>query len=281
MFKYTLCLVLLALFVTSHSSHGAKIVIAESYQLTSSVLKEQRPYSVYLPPSYQDSKDQRYPVIYLLDGDQTRLKGLSGLVESLSSYNLERQIPEFIIVAIGNTNRDRDLTPTKTDLIFKGKTLAKLPETGGADNFSSFIKTELLPHIEGEYRTNQRRALFGLSFAGLFAAHQLLTEPALFSDYMIIDATYVWDNNYLNQLSFEKLKSAKSKEIRVFLALANNDHIGEHGIANRQWGNEFIGKLQMTGNDKLTINSKYFAQERHGTVEMLAWYYGLLSLFKS
>ena len=139
----------------------------------------------------------------------------------------------------------------------------------------------MIPLIEQKYRTNHRRALFGSSFGALFTAHQFITEPELFSDYMVVDATFVWDNNYLNRLSFERLKDSSTGDTRIFLAQANNDHIGEHGVVNRQWGNEFILKLQNTSNDKLAVSSKYFADERHGTVEMLAWYYGLLFLFKA
>ena len=257
-----------------------KIIIGSKFQMYSKTLKENRPYKVYLPPSYQQKENQQksYPVLYVLDGDDTRLKGIAGLVESLSSYNLEQQIPEFVIVAIPNTNRVRDLTPTKTHLIFKGKTLAEFTDSGGADQFIDFLNTELIPRIEADYRTSGRKGLVGQSFGGLLVGHTLLTQPGMFDDYLITDATFVWDDNYLNQLKLDKLKA--QDKIGIFIGLANNDHIGEHGVANRAWGNQFIRKLNSELGPKFNIGNRYFPEERHGTVEMLSWYYGLLSLYQ-
>ena len=279
MFRINFGLVLLAIFFSINALSKETIVIGQTFELDSKVMNEKRTYSVYLPPGYHQSVDKSYRVIYLLDGDNTRLKGLSGLVESLSSDNLQRQIPEFIIVAIPNTNRNRDLTPTETDLIFKGKVLAELATTGGADQFIQFIKNELIGEIDSRYRTSEHRTLIGMSFGGLLTAHVLVTQPELFNDYLIADATYVWDNNYLNRLNFSKLTKVAQKGIKVFIALANNDHIGEHGQANRRWGNEFAENLKKVPVKKLQVESRYFADEQHGTVEFLAWYYGLLFLF--
>ena len=102
------------------------IITGKRFHLNSSIMNEDRIYSVYLPPSYTNNDDQTFPVLYVIDGDETRVRGISGLVESLSMGNLSNQIPEFIIVAIPNTDRTRDLTPTETDLIFKGQVLDSL-----------------------------------------------------------------------------------------------------------------------------------------------------------
>lgn len=272
----------LNLALNAHEQNNSQnnIVLAAQFEIYSKALKEKRQYKVYLPPSYQvkEAKDKTYPVLYVLDGDDTRLKGIAGLVESLSSYNLEQQIPEFVIVAIPNTNRERDLTPTKTNLIFKGETLAEFSESGGADQFISFLSTELVPQIESAYRVNERKGLVGQSFGGLFVAHTLLTQPQLFNDYLITDATFVWDENYLNRMKLDKLKA--QTKIGIFVGLANNDHIGEHGVANRAWGNQFIRRLKSGLGPEFNLGHRYFPEERHGTVEMLSWYYGLLSLYK-
>jgi uncharacterized protein len=109
--------------------------------LHSQVLKEDRPYWVYLPESYQPSNyaPKRYPVLYLLDGD-SHFQWAAGVVRFMSiGWNLNVQIPELIIVAVPNTstNRDRDLTPAA----FKG-TVGK-PDTapilgGGGRPFAGF-----------------------------------------------------------------------------------------------------------------------------------------------
>ncbi|WJG09048.1 alpha/beta hydrolase-fold protein [Aliiglaciecola sp. LCG003] len=276
----SLCGSLLILFSFCCFS-ATPVEFAKQYTYPSKIMAEEREYSVYLPPSYTQHSTQSYPVIYVLDGDQSKLLSISGVVQALSTEELENQIPQFIIVAIPNTNRSRDLTPTQTDLIYKGKELAKIPGSGGADKFLNFIQNELMPQIEKSYRTNQTKVLVGMSFGGLFTGHALLTRPEMFSHYLIADATYVWDDNYLNRIALGQIERLKQKRLSVYLALANNDHIGEHGVANRAWGNGFIARLNAIRSDNFHVYSDYFPKQRHGTVQMLAWYHGLVALFSA
>lgn len=255
------------------------VLLADWYQLDSNIMDETRTIGVYLPPSYNEQAAKNYPVIYLLDGDKTNLFGMSAIVESLSTEALEQQIPEFIVIAIPNTHRSRDLTPTATDLIFKGKELAKIEGSGGADRFLNFIEKELMPNIDDTFRTNKTKVLAGMSFGGLLAGHSLITRPLLFTHYLLADATYVWDDNYLNRM-LHKSQKLSSHKLKVFIALANNDHIGPHGVANLAWGNEFFDSLQSQRSNTFKVSRHYFPNERHGTVMLLAWYHGLIALFK-
>lgn len=261
---------------------NTKIISGTWYELNSQIMDEKRRYAVHLPLSYDENPDKAYPVIYVLDGSEIRMRGISGMIESLSSYDLNRQIPEFIVVSIPNTNRNRDLTPTKNDLIFKGKILDKLRQnSGGADSFAEFMRKELFPEVESKFRTSKERGVLGMSFGGLFVGHILLKYPDMFSHYLISDATFVWDDNYLNRMFNVNKNKLHDKKLKVFIGLANNDHLGELGITNRKWGNEFISNLTALDNDKLVVTSKYFPDEQHGTVMFLAFYYGLIDLFKS
>ncbi|MGJ8680975.1 alpha/beta hydrolase [Paraglaciecola sp.] len=265
---------------TSKSSE--QIISGTWYDLKSVTMSETRRYSVHLPPSYSEKQEKNYPVLYVLDGYETRMRGVGGMIEALSYYDLSQQIPEFIIVAIPNTNRTRDLIPTQKDLIFKGKVLDKLADnSGGADIFATFIRQELFPRIESQFRTSKKRGILGMSFGGLFAAHLLLTQPDMFSHYIISDATFVWDDNYLNRTLSKSHQILLDKKISIFIGLANNDHLGELGITNRQWGNDFITSLKSIDNKELVVKSRYFPEEQHGTVMFLAFYYGLIDLFKN
>jgi len=276
------------LFLTTISSHAnetnenaqSAITSATWYSINSSVLKEERRYAVYLPPSYSAQENRHYPVLYVLDGTLAKIRGMAGMVESLSDSDLSRQIPESIVVMIPNVNRSRDLTPTKANLSFKGQVLDNLIDrSGGADKFAQFFQDELFFEIDSRFRTNQIKGIVGMSFGGLFAANILLTKPDMFSHYLIADATYVWDENYINRTfiqSRDKLENAKAK---VFIGIANNDHLGEIGMANKQWGNHFIQSLETIENKELVVHSRYFPNEQHGTVMFLAFYYGLIDLF--
>ena len=82
------------------------IEIGVRHALWSQVLDEERPYWVYLPPSYHDTTypSQRYPVLYLLDGEY-HFHAASGVVHQMSaSY----QLPELIVPAVlGNPSAMR------------------------------------------------------------------------------------------------------------------------------------------------------------------------------
>ena len=279
-----LLIVFINLYFITVSYASENIVLAKTHQLKSVILGEQRSFSVYLPPSYNQSPNQVYPVIYLLDGDHTHLKAVAGLVEALSTQRLEQQIQQAIIVAIPNSKnaiRERDFTPTNVDWTFNGMLLEKFENIGNAANYSAFFEKELIPLINKNYRTSTKRVLIGESFGGLFASYVLLTNHALFTDYLIIDATYLWDNNYLNRYFNEKQLINKPLNGNVYFTFANNAKaFGEIGKTNYQWGLAFAKKLKAHSSDNLIINQRYFEDETHGTVAALSWYYGLKSILK-
>jgi len=274
--------IFLALFFNLNSINASenKISIAQSYSIDSKVMNEQRKFAVYLPPSYETTKVS-YPVIYVLDGDWHRLKAVSGIVEALSTDTLENQINESIIVAIPNSEsavRERDFTPTNVDWIHNGKVLEKFENIGNADNYILFFENELIPLINSKYRTSNKRIIIGESFGGLFAAHTLLMKPSLFSDYLIIDATYLWDNNYLNRMYDDIGYGRKPISATVYLSFANNHAFGEIGETNFKWGQEFSSKLKSKSSLAFKFKSQYFENESHGTVALPSWYNGLLYL---
>lgn len=278
-----LSIIFLYLFFTVNVNASESIILAKTYQLKSSILNEQRNYSVYLPLSYSKNPNQVYPVIYLLDGDPTHLKAVAGLVEALSTERLEQQIQEAIIVAIPNSKnaiRERDFTPTNVDWTFNGKLLEKFENIGNAANYTAFFEKELIPFINKNYRTSNKRVLIGESFGGLFASYVLLNNHALFTDYLIIDATYLWDNNYLNRYFDEQQLINKQLKGNVYFTFANNAAFGEIGEANYKWGLELAKKLKAHPSNSLYINQRYFEEETHGTVAALSWYYGLKSLLQ-
>ena len=280
-----LLIVFINLYFIMVSYASENIVFAKTHQLTSVILGEQRSFSVYLPPSYNENPNKVYPVIYLLDGDQTHLKAVAGLVETLSTDRLEQQIQQAIIVAIPNSKnaiRERDFPPTNVDWTFNGKLLERFENIGNALNYSAFFEKELIPLINKNYRTSTKRVLIGESFGGLFASYVLLTNHALFTDYLIIDATYLWDNNYLNRYFNDNQFINKQLNGNVYFTFANNvEAFGEIGKTNYQWGLAFAKKLKAHPSDNLVINQRYFEDETHGTVAALSWYYGIKELLSN
>ena len=135
------------------------ISIGEQFSVPSEILDEDRAYWVYLPASYdsENSSPQSYPVMYVLDGS-SHFQSATGVVQFMSSgINGNRQIPEMIVVAIPNTDRPRDLTPTRAEVGYNGEPSEFLAGTGGGDAFLQFINDELFPKIDSTYRTLPHR----------------------------------------------------------------------------------------------------------------------------
>ena len=75
--------------------------------MKSTILGEDRKVFVRLPTGY-DTSGNAYPVLYLLDGTPAFLLEMIAITTRLRN---DRNAPEMIIVAIENTNRNRDMMP--------------------------------------------------------------------------------------------------------------------------------------------------------------------------
>src|SRR5262249_7981082 len=137
-------------------------------------LNEQREIRVYLPNSYGSSK-QRYPVIYTLDGEGTGAT-TANAVRFMTGYAAIPQMPEALVVAIPNNDRNRDMP------------IPQQYSKGGEANFLAFLADELIPAIEQRYRTQPLRILLGHSQGGLFAHYALTARPSVFQWYLSMDA---------------------------------------------------------------------------------------------
>ncbi|MBK8951774.1 MAG: hypothetical protein IPM85_05070 [Chitinophagaceae bacterium] len=112
-----LVLLLLAVIITAtgKGQTSDKIIIGKIDSVYSGVLNEQRKVWVYVPhmkAGMQQNAGQRYPVVYLLDGDG-HFESVAGMIQQLSQVNGNTVVPEMIVVGIPNTDRTRDLTPTR------------------------------------------------------------------------------------------------------------------------------------------------------------------------
>jgi len=259
-----------------------KIVIGERHSLYSDVLEEDREYLVYLPASYDNDTftEQAYPVLYLLDGDG-HFHSASGVVQFLSEgMNGTRRIPELIIVAIPNTDRTRDLTPTHTMIGYDGEEAEFLANSGGGDDFLRFIEEELFPEIEDEYRTLPHRTLVGHSFGGLLALHALVNSPDRFDHYIAIDPSLWWDDQQLVEQARDVFQADHGRRASVYISLANNPDLGLGNPALMEnAGRAFAGILQAVNTDSFSSAMRYYENDVHGSVPLISLYDGLLANF--
>ena len=201
----------------------SEIKIGDKFAFHSKILNEERRYWVYLPPSYRNKMfaPQKYPVLFLLDGD-ANFHMASGVVQFMGAgANANIQIPELIIVAIPNTQRTRDLTPTRSTKDYNGKENESLASSGGGETFLRFLEQELIPRIESEYRTQPYRLLVGHSFGGLFAINAFVRQASIFRAFIAIDPSLWWDDHLLLRRAKSMARDLKGS---VYISLANCLH---------------------------------------------------------
>jgi len=218
--------------VSASAQDARPIAIGERLSMRSAILGEERPYWVHLPESYRDARyaPRPYPVMYLLDGDSS-FHVATGTVHFMSEgLTGSIQIPELIVVAVPNTDRTRDLTPTHTIQRPEGDD-PSLKNSGGGDAFLRFLKEELLPEIDRTYRTAPYRIIVGHSFGALLALHALQREPDLFQGYIAIDPSVFWDDEVLVRRAANGLKSGNGRPRAVYLSLSGSYSGGYTGDA--------------------------------------------------
>jgi predicted alpha/beta superfamily hydrolase len=272
-----LLFVLLASSVAAQEKAG-EFKIGERFTIHSKTLNEDRSYLVYLPATY-NSKQQvpkTYPVLYLLDGE-AHFHSASGVVQFMSAGNI--QIPELIIIAITNTDRTRDFTPTHSLRDSASKDQMTFPSSGGADNFLKFLQSELIPQVEATYRTLPYRILVGHSLAGAFAIHTLLSVPSAFQSIITIDPSLWWDNQVLLKRGKTFLAEAKGLRNTIFISLANHPYILDDPKPWEEAVKTFAGLIETNSSPRLRSKLQYFESEDHGSVPLQSLYNGLLFTF--
>jgi predicted alpha/beta superfamily hydrolase len=239
----------------------------ERIVIKSQVLGEERTVLVRVPAGYARG-DARFPVLYMTDGD-AHIQHTSATVQFLARNN---RMPEMIVVGVTNTDRTRDLTPTRVEQL-PGNPNARFPTSGGADKFLKFFETELIPHIESKYRTLPFRALAGHSLGGLFAVHAMTSKPELFNSYIAVSPSLQWDNFVMIDRAKEFFKNRKEYERTLFASLGNEP--GDIGDAYGMF-REALQKQQVKG---FVWEAARYDDEDHGSVVMRSHYAGLRKVF--
>lgn len=264
------------------------VVIGNTDSVQSKILKEKRTVWIYLPGDYETNTKGHYPVIYLLDAEWN-FSAFSGMVHELSEVIGNTVLPPSIIVAIPNTDRTRDLTPTNSEIDSDGSKAPDQASSGGGENFTSFIKNELMPHIDSVYRTAPYKTLVGHSFGGLTAMNIIINHTDMFNSYVVIDPSMWWDKSKLLNQAREVFKLKKFEGKSMYLAIANT-MFGETDTARVQKDTtgitthirsilELKNILQHNPQNGLNWTYKYYNADSHGSVPLIAEYDAIHFLF--
>jgi len=169
------------------------------HTLKSAIFGNERQIRVLLPAGYADAANQgrRYPVLYLLDGQNVFDACLSEVShqewaadETVQRLVADRKIPPMIVVGVDHAGKDRahEYLPYKD---FIGN-----PDMGepAGKRFPEFMTREVMALVDANYRTLPGAANTGIggsSYAGAASLHTLLAKPHAFG-YALIESPVLW-----------------------------------------------------------------------------------------
>jgi predicted alpha/beta superfamily hydrolase len=169
------------------------------HSLRSAIFGNERSIRVLLPAGYEDASNaqRRYPVLYLLDGQNVFDACLSdvshhewGADEISRRLTAAGQLPAMIVVGVDHAgvSRAHEYLPYKD---FVGS--PDMPDPAGK-RFPDFLAREVMPLVNGTYRTltgAPNTGIGGSSYGGVATLYALLARPNDFG-FGLIESPTLW-----------------------------------------------------------------------------------------
>jgi len=144
----------------------------------STYLDQNRNLIVYLPPGYDLEITKRYPVLYMLDGEEYFIenKELSkhqwSMKKTLDRLIKEGKLDKMIVVGIYSSDQKAKEYSSTND-----------HPDGQLENFAEFVKNEVKPFVDRKFRTLKDPSMTGIAGASeaSYASFAIGTEnPTIF-----------------------------------------------------------------------------------------------------
>lgn len=261
-----------------------KISIGTRKTLHSRILNEDREIWIYTPKSMNTDSKTQYPVMYLLDGKDF-FHFTTGIVGELSNLG---KMPAMIVVGIISKDRGSDFTPTHSLLSRDGTPDADFKRSGRAEKFISFLHKELIPYIDSRLNTLPYRMFVGHSLGGLAVLHSFLNYPSLFNSYIAIDPSLWWDSCLIIKQAQNVLSQHDYTGKSLYFASSNTMEKGmdtvrvlsDTAYSNGNVRNNFHFREILQKSKNLWWAWKFYAEDNHSSVPLIAEYDALRSIFK-
>lgn len=263
-FVFGICL---TIFVLLPICHAQTPPVNNTFTIKSDILGEEQKVFVSVPKDYEKS-DQKYPVIYILDGEYN-FSFTADAVKTLSSWS--NRMPASIVIGITSNKRDRDLTTTPDK---NWQPPMPIPVAGGADKFLNYVEKELIPYVQKNYRTQPLRTIIGHSLGGLFALHSFAANPNLFRFYILLDSSIWWNNGAVAKSAMNYLNNNPNHKGRIIWIRDKIPREVWFGI-----NTEFLAFLENKRPKGLAFNFIELENETHSSLVFPGTYMGLREIF--
>jgi predicted alpha/beta superfamily hydrolase len=162
-------------------------------------------YRLFLPPSYEEHRTKRYPVLYAQDGQALFSAApdegdphswrMDDTLNQLYEYGV---VEELIVVAVTTKERRIEMLGPTVDRVYGG---------GRAGAYLEFLADTLKPHVDATLRTRPERestGLIGASMGGLFSFFGAWTRSDVFARAACLSASFWWDDRTMIRLVEER-----------------------------------------------------------------------------
>ncbi len=249
-FKSIILIILITAAVSQNTvAEPVDVIIGSKHEINSKILADIQHISVHLPESYGQSS-QKYPVLFLLDGQRLFSYGVS-LSKSFKNFE---DTPEFIVVGIdiGESNRYSKIVVN--------------------DNlYLDFIEKELLSFIDDNFRTSNERIIFGWQYAGSLLIKALVERSNLFDGYLVASPFPV-EGKRLDSVMKMKRDDMNSDEF-FFLRISQHEGVVEQGT------DKLDKEIMEKAFEKLNWSYKKLAGEDHNSTAYTTIHHGVRKYF--
>ena len=241
---------------------------------------------ISLPKNYTN-ENTTYPTVYTLDADYSFALA-HNIIEHFTDRN---DLPNMLVVSIAydgasqnmqvyRENRIRDYTPIHTTNQLRGgyKEIEKF--SGGGKKFQLFLKNELIPFIEANYKVHDNdRTIVGHSMGGFFGAYTLFTMPELFQRYILVSSSLWYADRYIFHIEQGYSESHDTLNANVYFCVGqweNSEILNVYMSADQK---DFVKQIKSRNYKGLTLSSHVFQRETHNSVFPAALSRGLRVVF--
>jgi predicted alpha/beta superfamily hydrolase len=221
---------------------------AFTQRLYSEHLVEEREFYIHLPSDYDTSTDN-YPILLVTDGD-AQIFHLSGIVQFLAREDV---IPDCILVAVPHYDRESDLLPSRN-----------------AEGFTNFLKYELVPYLEQNYRTHPFKVIMGHSYGGLYVTHTLLEHSDFFNGFIAADPSLWWNGRSMEN---------QARDLFTQITSFDKAYYFDQSRISQMGGVEFSAMLEQSAPSDFRWMFLRMSDETHGSIVHQSYYFGLEWVF--
>ncbi len=230
----------------------------EERRLVARLVGREYQLAVWLPEDYASSQ-QRYPVIYLLDGDI-----FFGFAANLTPFlNMFDKVPQSIIVGINYDMTSYEEFFQLRELDFKIPSVQDAPPNSHADLFLAALKQEIIPFIDTDYRTDpSERSIYGYSSSGFFVLYTLCHEPNLFRRYLAGSGDLDLSVPYMITHDQKLVSREKINPIDIYLSVGGlEDGSSQSSVSSLK---ELVIVFKAKNYPGIRLITEIYKSEKHG-----------------